>query len=234
MEIQSCRIHTSGRRLHPCITLCRKNTQRETGTNASPVSEASHEESNLVVRHRLFSVPARNFGRAERVPATGPYRLLKTIPIGAEGGWDYAATDEVGRRVYVTHGTKIVVIDIDKDEVVGEIADTPGVHGFAVAPELGLGFSSNGRESKASIVDLKTLQTRSKVDTGPNPDGILYVPGAQEVYTFNRDRNAPSATVFEAGTARWSPPSRSRALRSLPWSTPRPGAYTTTSIARTW
>jgi hypothetical protein len=135
-------------------------------------------------------------------PATGPYRLLKTIPVGAEGGWDYAATDEVGRRVYVTHATKVVVIDIDKDEVVGEITDTPGVHGFAIAPELGLGFSSNGRESKASIVDLKTLQTKSKVDTGPNPDGILYVPGAKEVYTFNRDQKAPSATVFEAETGK--------------------------------
>ncbi len=132
------------------------------------------------------------------VPATGRYKYLKTIGVGAEGGWDYAATDEVGRRVYVTHGTKIVVIDIDKDEVVGEITDTPGVHGFAIAPELGLGFSSNGRENKSSIVDLKTLQTKSKVDTGPNPDGILYVPGVQEVYTFNRDRNAPSATVFSA------------------------------------
>jgi hypothetical protein len=133
-----------------------------------------------------------------QAPAAGPYKYLKTIPVGAEGGWDYAATDEVGRRVYVTHGAKVVVIDIDKDEVIGEIADTPGVHGFAIAPELGLGFSSNGRENKASIVELQTLQTRSKVDTGPNPDGILYVPGVQEVYTFNRDRNAPSATVFEA------------------------------------
>lgn len=137
-----------------------------------------------------------------QAPAAGPYKLLKTIPIGAEGGWDYAATDEVGRRLYVSHQTKIVVIDIDKDEVVGEITDTPGIHGFAVAPELGLGFSSNGRENKSSIVDLKTLQTKSKVDTGPNPDGILYVPGTQEVYTFNRDRNAPSATVFEAKTGK--------------------------------
>jgi hypothetical protein len=134
--------------------------------------------------------------------ATGPYRYLKTITVGGEGGWDYASTDEAARRIYVTHGSKVVVIDIDKDAVVGEIADTQGVHGFAIAPELGLGFSSNGRENKASIVDLKTLQTKSKVDTGGNPDGILYVPGVQEVYTFNRNRNAPSATVFEALTGK--------------------------------
>ncbi|MBZ5497991.1 MAG: YncE family protein [Acidobacteriia bacterium] len=137
-----------------------------------------------------------------QAPAAGPYKYLKTIAVGAEGGWDYAATDEAGRRVYVTHGTKVVVIDIDKDEVISEITDTPGVHGFAIAPELGLGFSSNGQESKASIVDLKTLKTTSKVDTGQNPDGILYVPGVQEVYTFNRSRTAPSATVFEAKTGK--------------------------------
>jgi DNA-binding beta-propeller fold protein YncE len=135
-------------------------------------------------------------------PGASPYRLLKTITVGGEGGWDCLATDEASRRVYVTHQTKIIVIDIDKDEVIGEIADTPGVHGFAIAPELGLGFSSNGRENKASIIDLKTLQTKAKVDTGTNPDGILYVPGVQEVYTFNRDRNAPSATVFEARTGK--------------------------------
>jgi DNA-binding beta-propeller fold protein YncE len=137
-----------------------------------------------------------------KAPATGPYKLLKTIAIGGEGGWDYLATDEVARRVYVTHQTKIIMIDIDKDEVIGEIADTPGVHGFAIAPELGLGFSSNGRENKAGIIDLKTLQTKVKVDTGLNPDGILYVPGVQEVYVFNRNRNDPSATVFEANTGK--------------------------------
>lgn len=134
--------------------------------------------------------------------SAGTYKLIKTIVIGGEGGWDYAATDEANRRIYVTHANKVVVIDIDKDEVVGEIADTPGVHGFAVAPELGLGFSSNGRENKSSIVDLNTLQTKAKADTGPNPDGILYVPGVQEVYTFNRDQKAPSATVFDAKTGK--------------------------------
>jgi DNA-binding beta-propeller fold protein YncE len=137
-----------------------------------------------------------------KAPAAVPYHLVKTIPIGGTGGWDYAATDEVNRRVYVTHGNKIVVLDIDKDEVVGEIPDLPGVHGFAIAPELGLGFSSNGQENKSSIVDLKTLKTTSKVDTGQGPDGILYVPGVQEVYTFNRSRDSGSATVFEAKTGK--------------------------------
>jgi DNA-binding beta-propeller fold protein YncE len=132
--------------------------------------------------------------------ADGPYHFIKEIPIGGEGGWDYLSIDEAGRRLYVSHASKVVVIDIDKDAIVGEIADTPGVHGFAIAPELGRGFSSNGRESKSSIVDLKTLKTLSKVDTGENPDAILYEPGQQEVYTFNG--RGKSATVFDAKTGK--------------------------------
>ncbi len=128
------------------------------------------------------------------------YRLLKSIPVGAEGGWDYLSVDAAARRLYVSHAAKVVVIDMDKDEVVGEITDTPGVHGFAVAPELGLGFASNGRENKISIVDLKTLKTIGKAETGQNPDCVLYVPGHQEVYTFNG--RSKDASVLDAKTGK--------------------------------
>src|SRR5438045_4212935 len=124
------------------------------------------------------------------------YHFLKDIPIGGEAGWDYLTVDPDGHRLYVSHATKIIVIDLDKDSVVGEIADTPGVHGIAIAHDLGKGFSSNGRENKSSIVDLKTLKTLFKVDTGENPDGMLYVPGEQEVYMFNG--RGKSATVIDA------------------------------------
>ncbi|HUK82738.1 MAG TPA: PQQ-binding-like beta-propeller repeat protein [Verrucomicrobiae bacterium] len=132
--------------------------------------------------------------------AAGPYHLVKEIAVGGEGGWDDLSIDTAARRLYVTHTTKVVVIDLDKGQVVGEIADTPGVHGFAVAPDLGRGFSSNGREDKVSIVDLKTLQTLSKVDTGKNPDAIVYEPGQQEVYAFNG--RGDSATVIDAKTGK--------------------------------
>ncbi len=132
--------------------------------------------------------------------AEGPYKLLKEIQVGGDGSWDYLAVDQYARRLYVSHATKVVVIDIDKDTVVGEITDTPGVHGIAIAPKLGLGFTSNGRENMASIFDLKTLKTNSKVATGANPDAIMYEPGQEEVYTFNGRAN--SATVFEAKTGK--------------------------------
>ncbi len=132
--------------------------------------------------------------------AAPSYHLLKEIPVGGEGGWDYLSVDPTGHRLYVSHATKVVVIDTATDQVVGEIADTPGVHGLAVAPALGRGFTSNGRENKASIVDLKTLQTLGKVDTGQNPDAILFEPGQGEVYTF--DGRGQTATVFQAATGK--------------------------------
>jgi DNA-binding beta-propeller fold protein YncE len=109
--------------------------------------------------------------------AGGQYHLLKEIPVGGEGGWDYLSVDEAGRRLYVSHATKVVVIDLDQNTIVGEVADTPGVHGIAIAADLGRGFVSNGRGNNVSIVDLKTLKTLSKVETGQNPDAILFEPG---------------------------------------------------------
>jgi YVTN family beta-propeller protein len=123
------------------------------------------------------------------------YRKITEIPVGGEGGWDYLAVDEAGRRLYVSHGNVAVVIDLDSNKVVGEIADTPGIHGVAVAPKLGRVFTSNGRENKVSVVDAKTLKTLSKVETGENPDAILFEPSKFEVYAFNG--RGKSATVID-------------------------------------
>ena len=130
------------------------------------------------------------------------YKLLKEIPIGGEGGWDYLSVDQDARRLYVSHATKVEVIDIDKDIVVGQVTDTPGVHGIAIAPRLGLGFTSNGRENKASIFDVKTLKTTSKVETGENPDAILYDAGSKKVYTFNGRSHSATGVRPEDGQGR--------------------------------
>lgn len=128
--------------------------------------------------------------------ANGPYVQATEIAIGGEGGWDYLAVDAEARRLYVAHATTVVVIDVDANTVVGEISPAPGVHGIALAPELGRGFVSNGRAHTASIVDLQSLNITGTVKTGENPDCILYEPGRQEVYTFNGSGH--SATVFDA------------------------------------
>lgn len=124
------------------------------------------------------------------------YKFLKNIPIGGEGGWDCLSIDATARKLYVTHATKIVIVDLAEDKVIGEIADTPGVHGFAIASDLDRGFSSNGKESKVSVVDLKTDKAITKVETGENPDAILFEPTQSEVYVFNG--RGKSATVIDA------------------------------------
>ena len=134
------------------------------------------------------------------VVAQEPYKFLNEIPIGGEGGWDILTIDSAASRLYLSHATKVVVVDLNKNAVLGEIADTPGVHAFMPVPELQRGFSSNGKESKSSVVDLKTLSTTSKIDTGQNPDAIAYEPRRGEVYIFNHTGN--SATVIDAKQAK--------------------------------
>ncbi len=131
--------------------------------------------------------------------ANDAYKLAGNIPIGGEGGWDILMIDKGARRLYLAHAIKVVVVDLDKNAVVGEVADTPGVHAFVPVPELQRGFSSNGKESKSSVVDLTTLKTTSKIDTGQNPDAVVYEPRHGEVYVFNHTGN--SVTVINAKTA---------------------------------
>ena len=135
----------------------------------------------------------------ETAAAEEAYKFLNEIPIGGEGGWDYVTVDAAARHLYLSHATKVVVVDLTKNAVIGEIGDTPGVHGFIVVPDLERGFSSNGKESKMSVVDLKTFRTISKIETGANPDALVYEPRHGEVYVFNHSGN--SATVINAKTA---------------------------------
>ncbi len=132
--------------------------------------------------------------------ADGPYHFINEIPIGGDGGWDYLSVDSAAQRLYVSHGTEVVVIDLARDQVCGEITNTPGVHGVAIASDLGLGVTSNGRENMAGIVDLKTLQTLSKVVTAQGPDGMLYDPGQKEAWLFCG--RAQSATVVDVKAAK--------------------------------
>lgn len=123
------------------------------------------------------------------------YKLTHTIPIGGNGGWDYLSLDGATCRLYVAHSDRVVVVDTDLKLVVGEITNTPGVHGLAVCGDLGLGVTSNGRENTASIVNLSTLQTLAKVKTAAGPDGLVYDSGRQEAYLFCG--RAHAATVVD-------------------------------------
>jgi hypothetical protein len=135
------------------------------------------------------------------VPAPSPagYHLLKTIPVGGDGGWDYLTFDGAARRLYITRSTRVTVLDPDSGKVVGEIPNLSGVHGVALAPDLGRGFISNGRADKVTVFDLKSLQVVSELkSTGQNPDAILYDPASHRVFAFNG--RSGNATVYDAAS----------------------------------
>ena len=128
--------------------------------------------------------------------AADSYQVTKKIPIPGQGSWDYLTVDESARRLYVSHGTQVEVLDVDSGAIVGKIENTQGVHGIAIAPDLGRGFVSDGQSSTVTIFDLKTLKTIAEVPTGKKPDAIIYDPATSRVFAFNGGSN--SATVIEA------------------------------------
>ena len=136
---------------------------------------------------------------ARQTPSAPGYHVAKMIVVGQEGGWDYLLADPPSHRVFVSHGTRVVVLDTKRDSVVGEIAPTPGVHGIALARDLNRGFISNGRDTSVTIFDLGSLAVLSVVKvTGRNPDAIVYDQLSHHVFTFNG--GTADATVLDAAT----------------------------------
>jgi len=128
------------------------------------------------------------------------YHLINTYKLSGEGGWDYLTLDSNARRLYISRATHVIVIDADSGKSVGDIPDTPGVHGIALAPELGRGFVSNGREGTVSIFDLQTLKLITKVKAEENPDAILYDPATKRVFAFNGRSHSATAIDAAGGT----------------------------------
>ena len=147
----------------------------------------------------IFSAVAFSCPAAPAPGASG-YHVIKTVPVGGDGGWDYVFVDSDARRIYISRGTHVVVLDADTYAVVGDISDTQGVHGIAVAADLGRGFTSNGRSNDVTIFDLKTLKSLGTVKTDANPDAIIYV--GKRVFTFNgRGKNATAINAADGTVA---------------------------------
>jgi YVTN family beta-propeller protein len=149
-----------------------------------------------MLRKLLFLAAFLGSAAAANGQKPSGYHLLDTIKIGGEGGWDYVYADADAHRLYVSHATRVVVIDTTSDKVVGEIPNTNGVHGIAIADGLGRGFTSNGRDNAVSIFDLKTLKLLATVPTGKNPDAIIYDPASKRIFAFNG--GSANATVINA------------------------------------
>jgi YVTN family beta-propeller protein len=159
----------------------------------------------------LVALAAGAVGHAAPTPSSPPaaagvgagagYHLLKSIPVGGEGGWDYLSFDGAARRLYISRGAKVLVVDPDAGKVVAEIANLAGVHGIALAADLGRGFISNGRSDLVTVFDLKTDKVLAEVkSTGQNPDAILYDPATHRVFAFNG--RGGNATAIDGATAK--------------------------------
>jgi DNA-binding beta-propeller fold protein YncE len=148
----------------------------------------------------LFLLCLLGFGVGADAP-DGGYRVLKKIPVGGEGGWDYLTMDAAARRLYVTRSNRVMVVDVDEGKVVGEVANTPGVHGVALVAKHKRGFTSNGKDSTATVFDLETLREIARPKVGSRPDAILYDPSSDRVFTFNAGSKDATALAAADGKA---------------------------------
>jgi DNA-binding beta-propeller fold protein YncE len=124
-------------------------------------------------------------GSIEAQSTAPSYHVIKKIPLGGEGGWDYLTLDGEARRLYIARANRVMVMDVDKENLVGEVANTPGVHGVALVPQRDRGFASNGGDSTVTVFDLKTLREVTRIKVGNRPDAILFDPASGRVFTFN-------------------------------------------------
>ena len=147
---------------------------------------------NLNLSLMMLAVSGSTFAAAP------DYKLVDTIKIGGAAKWDYITMDSDAHRLYVTHGTQTDVVDTQTDKVIGTIADTQGVHGVAIAPDLGVGFTSNGTTNTVGVFDLKTLKVTSSIKVGTKPDAILYLPATQKVVSYNGKSN--DVSIIDAKT----------------------------------
>ena len=146
--------------------------------------------------------PAAYFrDRSLRRPQGSGYQGVRRMPVGGDGGWDYLTVDPDAHRIYISRGTHMMVVDEISGKVIGDIPDTKGVHGIALAADLGKGFTSNGGAATVTVFDLKTLKPLSEIKTtGENPDSIIYDPQTKRVFTFNG--RSSNATAIDAATGK--------------------------------
>jgi YVTN family beta-propeller protein len=153
---------------------------------------------------RIFSIPRTTILLATLLALAAlaegtDYKVVKTWKLGGDGGWDYLTADSTGHRLFIARATRVMVVDTKSGKQVGEIPETNGVHGIALDPAIGRGFTSNGREDTVSVFDLKSLAVEKKIKVGSGPDAILYDPFSKRVFTFNAKSHDTTAVDASKG-----------------------------------
>lgn len=152
-------------------------------------------------RIRLALLVSAIFAVACSVAAAADFHVIHRFHVGGDGGWDYLRVDPDTHRIYLSRGNHVMIVDESSGNVLGDIPNTNGVHGIALAPDLGKGFISDGTDDSVTIFDLKTLKATSTVKTtGGNPDSIIYDPATKRVFTFNG--KGSNSTAIDANTGK--------------------------------
>jgi DNA-binding beta-propeller fold protein YncE len=152
----------------------------------------------LLLLVMLFSSSSRSIPPPQNSSSSG-YHLVKKVKLGGTGGWDYLEVDPATHRLFISRGTHVIVVDPDQGKIVGDIPDTQGVHGIALADEFNKGFTTNGRTADSTMFDLASLKALGNIKTDKDSDGVIYDPFSKRVFTFNGDANTSSAIDVASG-----------------------------------
>ena len=136
-------------------------------------------------------------GAATLAGATS-YQVAQKLPLGGEGGWDYLSVDSATHLLYLSRATHVVIVDTATGKIVGDVGDTPGVHGIAIASDLGRGYISAGKADRVKVFDLKSRQTLADIAVGSKPDAIVYEPTSRQVFAFNG--HSDNASVIDTAS----------------------------------
>jgi len=141
----------------------------------------------------VSSLPLIPSAAGPQSPGPSGYHLVKKVKLGGTGGWDYLEVDPATHRLFISRGTHVVVVDPEQGKIVGDVPDTQGVHGIAIANEFSKGFTTNGRTADSTIFDLASLKALGNIKTDKDSDAVIYDPFSKRVFTFNGDANTSSA-----------------------------------------
>jgi len=164
------------------------------------VRKLARNQSALVTALLLGVLAVAGIARvAPQSPGPSGYHLVKTVKLGGAGGWDYLTVDPATHRLFIPRSTHFIVVDLAQGKIVGDIPETQGAHGVALAPEFHRGYTTNGRTADSTIFDMDTLKVLGNVKTAKDTDAVIYDPFSKRVFTFNGDANTSTAIDAKSG-----------------------------------
>jgi len=135
---------------------------------------------------------------AANVAGAASYQVAQKLPLGGDGGWDYLSVDSAAHLLYLSRATHVAIVDTLTGKIVGDIGDTPGVHGIAIAGDLGRGYISAGKADRVKVFDLQTRKTLASIAVGAKPDAIVYEQTTRQVFAFNG--HSDNVSVIDTAT----------------------------------